>query len=91
MNDVDERVSSHYGWPGLMDAIENEIRRKGIGDRAGGSPSSTSLPVRTSRSTSRCLGPLILPSASWAMRGTLPWLQARVRRMRPIVSELDAR
>ena len=30
MNDVDERVSSHYGWPGLMDAIENEIRRHGI-------------------------------------------------------------
>ena len=30
MNYVDERVSSHYGWPGLMDAIENEIRRHGI-------------------------------------------------------------
>lgn len=30
MNDVDERVSSHYGWPGLMEAIENEIRRNGI-------------------------------------------------------------
>ena len=30
MNEVDERVSGHYGWPGLMDAIENEIRRNGI-------------------------------------------------------------
>ena len=30
MNEVDERVSDHYGWPGLMDAIENEIRRNGI-------------------------------------------------------------
>ena len=25
MNEVDERVSGHYGWPGLMDAIENEF------------------------------------------------------------------
>jgi SAM-dependent methyltransferase len=30
MNEVDERVSGHYGWPGLMEAIEKEIRRKGI-------------------------------------------------------------
>lgn len=30
MSDIDERVSSHYGWPGLMEAIENEIRRNGI-------------------------------------------------------------
>ena len=30
MNDVDERISSHYGWPGLMVAIEAEIRRNGI-------------------------------------------------------------
>ena len=30
MNEVDERVSGHYGWPGLMDAIEHEIRRVGI-------------------------------------------------------------
>lgn len=30
MNEVDERVSGHYGWPGLMEAIENEIRRNGI-------------------------------------------------------------
>lgn len=30
MSEVDERVSGHYGWPGLMDAIENEIRRNGI-------------------------------------------------------------
>jgi SAM-dependent methyltransferase len=30
MNEVDERVSSHYGWPGLMEAIEREIRAKGI-------------------------------------------------------------
>jgi len=30
MNKVDERVSGHYGWPGLMGAIENEIRRHGI-------------------------------------------------------------
>ena len=30
MNDVDERVSGHYGWPGLMEAIESEIRRNGI-------------------------------------------------------------
>jgi SAM-dependent methyltransferase len=30
MSDVDDRVSSHYGWPGLMEAIEGEIRRHGI-------------------------------------------------------------
>ena len=30
MNDVDELVSNHYGWPGLMEAIEQEIRRNGI-------------------------------------------------------------
>jgi len=30
MNEVDERISGHYGWPGLMDAIENELRRNGI-------------------------------------------------------------
>ena len=30
MNEVDERISGHYGWPGLMDAIEHEIRRNGI-------------------------------------------------------------
>src|SRR5689334_10542988 len=30
MSHVDERVSSHYGWPGLMEAIEAEIRRNGI-------------------------------------------------------------
>ena len=33
MSDVDERVSGHYGWPGLMDAIETEIRRHGIEPR----------------------------------------------------------
>jgi len=30
MNEVDERISGHYGWPGLMDAIEKELRRNGI-------------------------------------------------------------
>ena len=30
MNEVDERISGHYGWPGLMEAIEHEIRRNGI-------------------------------------------------------------
>jgi SAM-dependent methyltransferase len=30
MSQVDERVSDHYGWPGLLEAIEGEIRRKGI-------------------------------------------------------------
>src|SRR3954454_8301392 len=30
MNDVEERVSSHYGWSGLMEAIELELRQKGI-------------------------------------------------------------
>ena len=30
MNAVDEQVSSHYGWAGLMTAIEDEVRRHGI-------------------------------------------------------------
>jgi SAM-dependent methyltransferase len=30
MNEVDERVSSHYGWSGLMEAIEGELTRNGI-------------------------------------------------------------
>lgn len=30
MNEVDERVSGHYGWPGLLEAIGHEIRRNGI-------------------------------------------------------------
>jgi ubiquinone/menaquinone biosynthesis C-methylase UbiE len=30
MADVDERVSNHYGWSGLMAAVEGEIRRAGI-------------------------------------------------------------
>jgi SAM-dependent methyltransferase len=30
MNDLDERISTHYGWSGLMEAIEAEVRRKGI-------------------------------------------------------------
>jgi SAM-dependent methyltransferase len=29
-SDIDERISDHYGWSGLMEAIEQEIRRKGI-------------------------------------------------------------
>jgi SAM-dependent methyltransferase len=29
-SDIDERISSHYGWSGLMDTIEREIRGKGI-------------------------------------------------------------
>ena len=33
MNDLDERISSHYGWSGLMEAIEAEVRRKGIDPR----------------------------------------------------------
>ena len=28
--DIDERISSHYGWSGLMGTIEGEIRDKGI-------------------------------------------------------------
>ena len=30
MNEIDERVNRHYGWSGLMETIEEEIRRKGI-------------------------------------------------------------
>ena len=30
MNEIDERVNSHYGWSGLMETIEEEIRRNGI-------------------------------------------------------------
>jgi ubiquinone/menaquinone biosynthesis C-methylase UbiE len=30
MNETDERVSRHYGWSGLTQSIEEEIRRKGI-------------------------------------------------------------
>jgi ubiquinone/menaquinone biosynthesis C-methylase UbiE len=30
MNGLDERVSTHYGWSGLMEAIEAELRRNGI-------------------------------------------------------------
>lgn len=29
-SDIDERISGHYGWSGLMEAIEEEIRSKGI-------------------------------------------------------------
>ena len=29
-SDIDERISSHYGWTGLMDTIEREMRGKGI-------------------------------------------------------------
>ena len=30
MNEIDERVSSHYGWSGLQETIEQEMRRKGV-------------------------------------------------------------
>jgi MPBQ/MSBQ methyltransferase len=30
MNDLDDRISTHYGWTGLMDAIEAEVRQQGI-------------------------------------------------------------
>jgi SAM-dependent methyltransferase len=30
MSEVDARISGHYGWPGLMESIEAEIRRHGI-------------------------------------------------------------
>jgi ubiquinone/menaquinone biosynthesis C-methylase UbiE len=30
MNEIDERVNRHYGWSGLMETIEEEIRRNGI-------------------------------------------------------------
>lgn len=30
MNQIDERVNRHYGWSGLMETIEEEIRRNGI-------------------------------------------------------------
>lgn len=30
MNDVDERINRHYGWSGLMEAIEAELQRNGI-------------------------------------------------------------
>lgn len=30
MNEIDERVNRHYGWSGLIEAIEDEIGRKGI-------------------------------------------------------------
>ena len=30
MNEIDERVNRHYGWSGLMETIEDEIRRNGI-------------------------------------------------------------
>jgi SAM-dependent methyltransferase len=29
-SDIDERISDHYGWSGLMEAIEREIRSKGL-------------------------------------------------------------
>jgi SAM-dependent methyltransferase len=30
MTELDEQVNRHYGWSGLMETIEEEIRRKGI-------------------------------------------------------------
>jgi SAM-dependent methyltransferase len=30
MNEIDDRVNRHYGWSGLMETIEAEIRRNGI-------------------------------------------------------------
>jgi SAM-dependent methyltransferase len=30
MNEIDEKVNRHYGWSGLMESIEAEIRRNGI-------------------------------------------------------------
>jgi hypothetical protein len=42
MNEIDERVSRHDGWSGLIETIDHEIRRNGI-DRAdpqGDEPSS---------------------------------------------------
>ena len=30
MSEVDERISRHYGWSGVMDAIEAEVRGNGI-------------------------------------------------------------
>lgn len=30
MNEIDEKVNRHYGWSGLMETIEAEIRRNGI-------------------------------------------------------------
>ena len=30
MTDLDALVGGHYGWPGLMDAIEKELRQHGI-------------------------------------------------------------
>lgn len=30
MSAVDERISNHYGWSGLLDAIDTELRRNGI-------------------------------------------------------------
>ena len=29
-DELDERVSSHYGWSGLQETIEQEMRRKGV-------------------------------------------------------------
>lgn len=29
-NELDERVNDHYGWSGLMEAVEDELRGKGI-------------------------------------------------------------
>jgi SAM-dependent methyltransferase len=33
MNEIDEQVNRHYGWSGLMETIEEEIRRNGIDPR----------------------------------------------------------
>ncbi|HET9614446.1 MAG TPA: methyltransferase domain-containing protein [Candidatus Limnocylindrales bacterium] len=30
MNEIDEKVNRHYGWSGLMETIEAEVRRNGI-------------------------------------------------------------
>jgi SAM-dependent methyltransferase len=30
MNEIDERVNRHYGWSGLMETIDKEVRAKGI-------------------------------------------------------------
>lgn len=30
MNEIDEQINRHYGWSGLMETIEEEIRRNGI-------------------------------------------------------------
>ncbi len=33
MAEIDDRISSHYGWSGLMEAIEAELQRAGIDPR----------------------------------------------------------